>query len=143
MERKKFLKSLVLAGAAGTVLASCANTEKEIKNMETSDGFKAGYIFHSVYFWLKDGIQEKEEKDFLNFFEILKKVPGVESCHIGKPAGTNARDVVDNSFSYHVMLTFSSLEAITKYENHPDHLAGIDQYSKYWKQVEVRDTVLS
>jgi hypothetical protein len=143
MERKRFLNSLALIGAGGTVLTSCLSSESKTETINTYAGFSSGFIFHSVYFWLKEGVSSDEEKDFLKFFEILKKVPGVESCHIGKPAKTNPRPVVDNSFSYHIMLTFASLEAITKYEEHPDHLAGIDQYSKLWVKVEVKDTVIS
>ena len=142
MERKKFLSSLALAGVGGTIFTSCLNSEDKSQMKDTHAGFSPGFIFHSVYFWLKDGINKEEEKDFLNFFEILKKVPGIESCHIGKPAATNPRPVVDNTFSYHIMLTFANMEAITKYETHPDHLAGIDQYSKYWKKVDVNDTLL-
>lgn len=142
MERKKFLSSLALVGVGSTVLTSCLSSGEKSENTNTHPGFQAGFIFHSVYFWLKDGINQEEEKDFLNFFEILKKISGVESCHIGKPAATNPRPVVDNSFSYHIMLTFANMEAITKYETHPDHLAGIDQYSKYWQKVEVKDTLL-
>lgn len=142
MERKKFLGSLALASVGATALTSCLSTESKTETTVNFAGFSSGFIFHSVYFWLKDGISADEEKDFLKFFEILKKIPGVESCHIGKPAATNPRPVVDNSFSYHIMLTFASLEAITVYEKHPDHLAGVDQYSKYWVKVEVKDTVL-
>jgi len=143
MERKKFLSSLALASVGGTVLTSCLNTQSNSETTITQAGFHTGFIFHSVYFWLKEGITAEEDKDFLKFFDILKKVPEVQSCHIGKPAKTNPRPVVDNSFSYHIMLTFENLEAITKYEEHPDHLAGIDQYSKYWVKVEVKDTVIS
>ncbi|UIR54699.1 Dabb family protein [Sphingobacterium sp. SRCM116780] len=139
MERKKFLKSLAIVSTTGTVLQSCTNTDQKNK---TEDSLQVGFIFHSVYFWLKDGITEEEEHDFLNFFEILKKISGIVSFHTGKPAATNPRPVVDNSFSYHIMLVFTDLEAITSYEKHPDHLAAIEKYSKYWKKVEVKDTLI-
>jgi len=142
MERKTFLSSLALAGVGATVLSSCLSTENKSETTITLAGFSSGFIFHSVYFWLKKDITAEEEKDFLNFFEILKKVPGIESFHSGKPAATHPRPVVDNSFSYHIMLTFANMEAINKYEEHPDHLAAIDQYSKYWVKVEVKDTII-
>lgn len=138
MERRNFLKSVAVAGASASVISSCASasTDGQTSTLET------GAIVHTVYFWLKEGITEAEEKDFLQFFEALKKVPGINSFHVGKPAATTQRDVVDNSFQYSLIVTFKSLEDINTYEKHPDHLAAAGEYSKYWTKVAVRDTQL-
>lgn len=138
MERRNFLKSVAVAGASASVISSCASGSADSSNAV----LQTGQIVHTVYFWLKDGITEEEEKDFLQFFEALKKVPGIHSFHIGRPAATTQRDVVDNSFQYSLIVTFKSLEDITTYEKHPDHLAAAGKYSKYWTKVAVRDTQL-
>ncbi|WDF69848.1 Dabb family protein [Sphingobacterium oryzagri] len=138
MERRNFLKSVAVAGASASVISSCASAASDAG----SAGLEAGQIVHCVYFWLKEGITEAEEKDFLQFFEALKKVPGIHSFNMGKPAATTARDVVDNSFQYSLIVTFKSLEDITTYEKHPDHLAAAGKFSKYWTKVAVRDTQL-
>ncbi|TDS12435.1 Dabb family protein [Sphingobacterium paludis] len=137
MERRNFLKSVAVAGTSASVLTSCTSA-----NQAAGNEFASGHIVHSVYFWLKEGISDEEEKDFLNFFEILKTIASIHSFHVGKPAATTAREVVDNSFQYNIIVTFKSLADVNTYEKHPDHLSAIDQYSKYWTKVAVRDTEL-
>lgn len=140
---KNFL-NVVLMGLVGVTLWSgCRSTDSKSTSSNRHDNLlKEGTIVHSVYFWLRDDLAEEEREDFLNFFEALKYVPGLASYHIGTPAATTDRDVVDNSFSYHWLTTFASLEDIALYENHPDHLDAVEKYSKYWIKVEVKDSVL-
>ncbi|MBD1421066.1 Dabb family protein [Sphingobacterium chuzhouense] len=140
MERRSFLKSVTAAGLTGTLLTSCASPEEGARS---ANGIENGTILHSVYFWLKDGLSEDEEKDFLNFFEELRKVPGVQSLDYGKPAPTNPRPVVDNSFQYNLLVTFLNMDDINTYETHPIHTAASEKYSKYWVKVEVRDTIIA
>lgn len=137
MKRKHFIGSAALALVSGTALAQQKTTVKE-----TSNQLKKGQIIHSVYFWLKDGISKEEEKDFLRYFDVLKKIPLVQTLNYGKPAPTPDRDVVDHSYSYNLIITFKSVEDITAYGTHPTHTAGADQFKKYWKRVEVKDTLL-
>ena len=112
-----------------------------MKNNEQAPGrvVTTGTIVHSVYFWLKEGITAEEEQDFLNFFQELRKVPTVQTLQYGKPASTNPRDVVDNSFQYNLLVTFKSMDDINTYETHPIHLAAAEKFSKYWTRVQVRD----
>lgn len=138
MDRKFFLKGIGASIVAGTALSGCTSNKEEAA--ETV--LQSGMVIHSVYFWLKEGITEEEEKDFLNFFEALKNVPGVSSYYVGKPAPTTPRPVVDNSFSYHWLTFHDSMEDIDIYEKHPDHLKAVEQYSKYWVKVDVRDSIL-
>lgn len=140
MDRKIFLKGLGVSLVAGTALSSCGSNPEQQTTDRTA--FKSGTIIHSVYFWLKEDLTDEETADFLNFFEALKKVPGIASYYIGKPAPTTPRDVVDNSFAYHWLVTFDTLDDINMYETHPDHIAAAEKYSKYWTKVEVKDTVL-
>ena len=142
MERRNFLKSVAIAGTAGSVLTACSNAAQSNSTMNT-DPYTATTIVHSVYFWLKEGITAEEDKDFLQFFETLRSIPDVGSLQVGKPAATHPRPVVDNSFSYNLIVSFPSLEAVDVYETHPIHLKAIDTYSKYWTKVEVRDTIIS
>jgi len=139
MERKDFIKGIVISGAALGVLHGC-QTSTEMAGQKAE--LKEGLILHSVYFWLKDGISSEEEQDFLKFFDTLKSIPEVEYLRIGKPAPTNPREVVDNSFSYHLVVLFKSMDDINVYETHPVHTAAVQEYSKYWTRVEVRDSIL-
>lgn len=143
MERRNFLKSVTAAGLTGTLLASCTSEPAAQQAEEASSDLHSGIILHSVFFWLKEGITEEEEQDFLNFFEELRKVPGVQTLLYGKPASTNPRPVVDNSFQYNLLVTFQSMDDINTYETHPTHTAASEKYSKYWTKVEVRDTIVT
>lgn len=136
MKRRRFLVSAALVGI-GASTAACAASDK---STATEGTLNKGYILHHVSIWLKEGITAEEEKDFLNFFEELKVVPGIHTIHYGKVAGTTARDVVDQSFSYNLIVSFKSLSDIATYENDPGHLAASAKYAKYWTKVLVMDT---
>lgn len=104
MERRNFLKTATVAGLTGTLLASCTSKPTAQQTEEAPSNLHSGIILHSVYFWLKADISEEEQQDFLNFFAELHKVPGVQTLQYGKPAPTNPRPVVDNSFEYNCSL---------------------------------------
>lgn len=157
MKRKHFITTILVGASSGALLSSCANesagsksetpadssqSNTESQTQVQSDEFHSGLIVHSVYFWLKEGITAEEEKEFLVFFDELRKVPGPKALEIGKPAPTTPRPVVDNSFSYFLLVTFNNMDEINTYENHPDHLAASEKFSKYWSKVEVKDAIL-
>lgn len=143
MKRRIFLGASI-AGLSTSLLSSCtiSSESKEENTTMKTENLEAGNIIHQVYFWLKDGITAEEEKDFLEFFRILKTVPGIKSIYVGKPAPTNPRDVVDNSFSYSITVSYEGMDEINVYEVHPIHLDAIEKYKKYWTKVEVRDSAV-
>jgi len=153
MERRRFIKqagaAVALAGAGGSLLAACASPTSKQENDQTSENQETNtpmenneVIAHYVLFWLNDGLSEQEINDFANFFEELKSIPGIKSLHYGRAATTHDRDVVDNSFTYNLLVFFDSLDEINVYETHPTHLAAIDKYSKFWNKVVVHDSVV-
>ncbi|HTM97976.1 MAG TPA: Dabb family protein [Pedobacter sp.] len=104
---------------------------------------KTEEITHYVLFWLKNDLSEQEIKEFTNFFELLKTIPIVKSMRYGRPAKTNQRGVVDNSFTYNLIAIFENLHDIGIYETHPIHIAAIAQYSHLWDKVVVHDSCVS
>ena len=157
MKRKNFITTILVGASSGALLSSCANESSNASNTSTADSTGAatapeaaaqteelasGLIVHNVFFWLKEGITAEEEKDFMNFFEELKKVPGPKALRFGKPAPTTPRDVVDNSFSYYLLVTFNTMDDINTYEHHQIHLDAVDKFSKYWTKVQVKDAIL-
>ncbi|OJZ10913.1 MAG: stress protein [Sphingobacterium sp. 40-24] len=97
-------------------------------------------IVHVVNFWLKKELSEKEKKNFVGFFEELRKIDVIKTLNYGVPAQTNPRPVVDNSFDYTLIVTFKNLKDITIYETHPIHLKAIEKYQHLWTKVMVKDT---
>lgn len=99
-------------------------------------------IVHVVNFWLKKDISEKDKKDFVGFFEELRKIDTIKTLNYGVPAQTTARPVVDNSFDYTLIVTFKDLKDIGIYETHPIHLKAIEKYQHFWTKVMVKDTTI-
>lgn len=138
MKRRLFV-SAGIAGLTTSLMASCTTNTTESTEIKV-ESLSKGNIIHQVYFWLKEGITEEEEMDFLEFFRLLKTIPGIKSIYVGKPAPTNPRPVVDNSFSYSITVSYEGMDEINVYEVHPIHLDAIEKYKKYWVKVEVKDS---
>jgi len=139
MKRRNFINTSTAGIAALTLSGVTAKAETFSKNIQEH---ASGTIVHTVFFWLKEGLTEEEIQNFTEFFDELRKVPTVQSLHYGKPAPTTAREVVDNSFSYNLIVTFANMEDINVYETHPFHLKAIEKYSHLWTNVKVSDTIL-
>ena len=98
-------------------------------------------LIHTVLFWLNN---PKSEKDRLAFESAIQELietnpQGIQS-HIGKPAETSQREVVDSSYTYLYLITFSSLEAEAAYQNDPTHINFIEKAKHLWKKVVVYDS---
>lgn len=129
MKRRNFIKST----ATGASLILLGNTaEAAVAPSEE--------ITHYVLFWLKKNLSEKEIKGFGEFFEKLKDIPVVKSLKYGRAANTNPRAVVDNSFTYNLIVTFKNMEDINVYETHPIHVDAIKQFNHLWEKVVVHDS---
>ncbi len=96
-------------------------------------------FIHNVFFWLKNPGQSDEAKALENGIRTLQEVHTVQDFHLGKPAPTN-RPVIDNTYSYHLMLVFSNLEDQTTYQDDPIHLKFVDDCAHLWEKVQVYDS---
>lgn len=97
---------------------------------------------HHVYFWLKD--ENKNAADRASFeagLAMLLTLPGIEGGMWGKPAPTEPRPVVDQSWDYGLSMRFASIEAEAAYQQDPDHLEFITAHKDKWAQVKVMDLV--
>jgi len=108
----------------------------------SDDDLQSNTIVHVVNFWLKKDISEKDKRNFVGFFEELRKIDTIKTLNYGIPAATNTREVVDNSFDYTLIVTFKDLKDITVYETHPTHLKAIEKYQHFWTKVMVKDTTI-
>ena len=53
-----------------------------------------------VFFWLKEPENNEHKKKFEKSLKELIKVKTIKISHIGVPASTESRDVVDHSYTY-------------------------------------------
>jgi hypothetical protein len=94
---------------------------------------------HNVYFWLKSGLDTKAITSFEAGLNSLCSDLNPKSGHFGKPADTH-RDVVENSYSYSLILFFDDLAAHDRYQtNSPVHNKFIETHRSKWERVVVYD----
>ena len=98
-------------------------------------------IIHMVYFWLKDPTSTEDKQKLIAGLQSLRAIPQVHSLHIGVPANTLKRDVIDNSFDVSELMLFESVEAQDEYQLHPIHKKFVEECSHLWREVVVRDSV--
>ncbi|MEM9326982.1 MAG: Dabb family protein [Bacteroidota bacterium] len=97
-------------------------------------------FLHVVFFWFRNPNYEKSIIEFMQGLEpYLQRIDTIETYHIGRPAGT-PRDVVDNSYSVSLVLSFKSKEDQDIYQEHQAHKDYIKRYQHLWERVQVYDT---
>ena len=100
-----------------------------------------GNFIHVVYFWLKDPEDKYKNEQFLESQkDYLGKVEVIIDSFIGSPANT-PRDVVDNSYTYSLILTFKNKEDQDVYQEHAAHQKFIEDSQHLWTKVQVYDSV--
>lgn len=60
--------------------------------------------------------------------------------HLGFAANTN-RPVIDNTYTYCMVLTFTSKEEQDKYQDEAGHKTFISESENLWKKVVVYDSI--
>ena len=106
-------------------------------NTPLASSFK---VVHHVFFWLKNPDSEQDKQDLIAGIKTLGKIETVQHFHIGLPASTESRDVVDNSYSVTEMLIFENEEDEAIYQIHPTHKKFVENCSHLWERVTVFDS---
>lgn len=96
-------------------------------------------LTHLALFWLKRPDSVEDRQALAEGIETLRAIPQVRTLHVGFPAPTEARDVVDHSWSVSELITFDSIEDEVAYQPHPIHQALIANYGHLWDRVVVYD----
>jgi hypothetical protein len=128
----KFLKLLVIF----TILIGTSNLRAQEQVVEFDKNFT-----HVVYFYLNNPDNPKDRTSFeISLKKFLAKSEYAKTNFIGIPAKT-PRDVVDNEYTYTLILTFPSKEIQDKYQEEPAHKVFIEESSHLWNKVKVYDSV--
>ena len=80
-------------------------------------------IVNHVFFWLKRPDSKEDLEQLIAGIRGLAAIETVRGIHIGVPASTEKREVVDNSYSASEILYFDDLEGQAAYQVHPLHQA--------------------
>ncbi|MEP0368283.1 MAG: Dabb family protein [Cyclobacteriaceae bacterium] len=92
---------------------------------------------HTVLVWAHDeanlNILIAESK------ELLEVIDEVKTYFVGTPAMT-PRDVVDNTYSVLLTMTFESQEDLKTYLDHPAHVAFLKKHKANWDRILIYDS---
>lgn len=121
----------------GFVLVSMVGKAQENR---IGQDFDSNYV-HTVFFWMKDPANEVANKKFeVSLRKFLDSSKYAKTQFIGRPPKAT-RDVVDDSFTYSLVLSFESAEAQEKYQRETAHLVFIEESQDLWDKVVVYDAM--
>jgi hypothetical protein len=98
-------------------------------------------LVHHVFFWLKNPDSREDLAKLIAGVKSLEKIETIRSIHVGVPASTEKRDVVDNSYSVSELMFFDNTAGQKTYQDHPIHQKFIADCSHLWDRVVVYDTI--
>ena len=128
MERRKFISIATVLTAGVT---SCASIEPVIKEKKQ--------MVHHVFFWLKNPASMPDRDKLIEGVKTLKEIKTIRLLHVGVPASTEKRDVVDDSWHVSGIMFFDDEAGQQVYQDHPIHQEFIKNYSHLWDKVLVYD----
>ena len=131
--RRSFIKK-----AAGLTLAGLFPF---LRKAEAGEVKITGALVHHVFFWLNEPKNEAHKKQLVKALNDLIKVKTIKVSHIGFPAGTESRDVVDHSYSVSYMVMFDNQADQDSYQVDPIHTKFVEENQHLWNKVVVYDSV--
>src|SRR5882672_5525266 len=78
-------------------------------------------VIHHVFFWLKNPKSTEDRDKLIEGVKTLSKIESVRALHVGIPADTPARNVVDASYDVTELIFFDDLAGQSIYQDHPIH----------------------
>ena len=96
-------------------------------------------LTHTVIFWLKNDLCEDQKNIFINEVKTLGEISSVEDFHLGKPAATPKRPVVEDSYDFAITVVLKDMVAHDDYQTDPIHLKFIDNCKEMWERVVIYD----
>ncbi len=98
-------------------------------------------LVHHVFFWLKNPGSKEDLAQLLAGIRGLAQIETVRGIHVGVPASTEKRDVIENSYSASELLYFDSVEGQNVYQVHPLHQKFVADCAHLWSKVVVFDSI--
>ena len=124
--------------ASAAVLTAGVASGMSFTTMETKTKKQ---LAHHVFFWLKNPDSKEDLNKLLEGHNTLRKLESVRSIHIGVPASTEKRDVVDASYAASELIFFDDVAGQDAYQVHPIHVKFVENYSHLWSKVIVYDSI--
>lgn len=137
--RRQFLAGAVATSAAllgGGAMGAVAHTHNHDHGQVALPK-----LVHKVFFWLKNPDSQEDRDALIKGLKTLANIETVRGLHVGVPASTEDRDVVDSSYQVSEMLLFDDVAGQDAYQVHPIHEKFVEDCSHLWSKVVVYDSV--
>jgi Stress responsive A/B Barrel Domain len=121
-----------------SAVALSASAATSAMPMETKDKKQ---LVHHVFFWLKNPDSKEDLAKLLEGLQTLRKIETIRQMHIGVPASTEKRPVVDSSYHASELMFFDDLAGQKVYQDHAIHQKFIADCSHLWEKVIVYDSM--
>jgi len=115
---------------------------KEVRIEKMIDPEALPGMIHTVYFWLNEDLSKNQRQEFADAVELLEGIPSVKRMFVGPPAPTPAREVVDASYDYALIVWFDDVAGHEAYQVHEIHQEFVDSQEEKFASVRVYDNVL-
>lgn len=127
-------RTIVKAMAAGAVVATGSTGAVAATHADPA-------LVHHVFFWLNNAGSAADRATLIAGLQTLRAIPVIRALHIGTPAPTEQRDVVDASWDVSELMFFDNAVDQKTYQDHPIHQAFIAKCEKLWRKVVVYDAL--
>lgn len=124
-----------------SVIASGAVLASGVAGAATSGSPAERYLVHHALFWLKNPDSKEDTARLIEGLKTLRQIDAIRMLHIGVPASTEKRDVVDSSFDVSEVMLFDDVSAQNTYQAHPIHKKFVEDCSHLWRKVVVYDAM--
>ncbi|RAV99422.1 Dabb family protein [Pseudochryseolinea flava] len=138
MEKQTRRTFLATAAALTATASGFSLSAQEPKSMESKN---KKMLAHHVFFWLKNRDSKEDLNKLIEGLRTLEKIESVRSIHIGVPASTEIRPVVDATYSASELIFFDDVAGQDIYQVHPIHKKFVENYSHLWEKVIVYDSI--
>lgn len=128
-----------IAGTSAAALGGAAMMPADLAAQTVKGDLPA--LVHVAYFWLKNPESVEDRNRLVTGLKTLAEVSSVKALHIGVPASTEKRDVVDNSFHVSEVMMFDNVEGQNHYQAHPIHKKFVESCEHLWARVVVHDSL--
>lgn len=99
------------------------------------------HFSHTVFIWLKNPDRMEDRQAFESSLEkFLENSQYAQTNFVGIPPKA-LREVVDDTFTYQLTVTFASEADQAAYQDEPAHLLFIEESNTLWEKVVVYDAL--
>ncbi|MEZ2416152.1 Dabb family protein [Muriicola sp. E247] len=128
------MKRIFILSLVAIFLLNCKNES------QLNADFNPAFV-HSVYIWLKDPGSAEDRAAFeLSMQTFMNNSLYAKTKFLGTPPKAT-REIVDDSYTYNLIVTFTSAEDQDKYQKEEAHLRFIEESEHLWEKVLIYDAI--